>query len=285
MKPKIVQPNRPERISKARPVDSHYASIFPPRCPWYFRTRCLRGGALAFTAVQAAEEERACEAPYSSGSASRLVSSTISDAGTPQASFPTPLISPERQVTVLSEGEGEPARAGGYIDFDVSVFVGSDEMYLTGSSYNPANPVRRPVAPEVEDFFGDVLECQKPGSQVVVTTVLSDIFGPIEEDDYIQNSSTVVALIDVHATYPALANGSPRLPQSGLPTITQAPSGHHGFSFPNAPIPDELLRLRAEDGEGQPIAQGDIVTTHFTGVVWNTRRVFISSFDQGVPPI
>ncbi len=62
------------------------------------------GGALAFTAVQAAEEERACEAPYSSGSASRLVSSTLGDAGTPQASFPTPLISPDRQVTVLSEG-------------------------------------------------------------------------------------------------------------------------------------------------------------------------------------
>jgi peptidylprolyl isomerase len=29
--------------------------------------------------------------------------------------------------------------------------------------------------------------------------------------------------------------------------------------------------------------QGDFVTTHFTGVVWNTRQVFISSFDQGVP--
>jgi len=241
------------------------------------------GGALAFTVVQAAEEERVCEAPYSSGSASRLVTATTGDLGTPQASFPTPLISPDRQVTVLSEGEGEPARAGGYIDFDVSVFVGSDEGYLTGSSYNPANPVRRPVAPEVEDFFGDVRECQKPGSQVVVTTVLSDIFGPIEEDDYIQNSSTVVALIDVHATYPALADGSVRLPQSGLPTITQAPTGHHGFSFPNAPIPDELRVAVLKMGDSEPITQGDIVTTHFTGVVWNTRRVFISSFDQGVP--
>ncbi len=241
------------------------------------------GGALALGALQVAENERSCELPYASGNASRLVTVTPGESGAPQVSFPTPLITSERQVTVLSEGEGEPVRAGGYVDFDVSVFVGSDEMYLTGSSYSPSSPVRRPVAPEVGDFFGDVLECQKPGSQVVVTAELADIFGPIEEDDYLQNSSTVVAVIDVHDTYPGLADGSPRLPQSGLPTITQAPTGHHGFSFPNAPIPDELRVSVLKMGEGEAIRQGDFVTTHFTGVVWNTRQVFISSFDQGVP--
>lgn len=241
------------------------------------------GGALALGALQVAEAERTCESPYPSGNTSSLVTVSTSASGAPEVSFPTPLITPERQVSVLQEGEGEPARPGGYIDFDVSVFVGSDEMYLTGSSYNPTNPVRRPVAPEVGDFFGEVLECQKPGSTVVVTAALADIFGPIEEDDYLQNSSTVVAVIDVHDTYPGRADGSARLPLSGMPTITQAPTGHHGFSFPNAPIPDELQVSVLKMGEGEPIMQGDFVTAHFTGVVWNTRQVFISSFDQGVP--
>jgi peptidylprolyl isomerase len=117
----------------------------------------------------------------------------------------------------------------------------------------------------------------------VVTAALADIFGQIDEDDYLKNTSTVVAVIDVHDTYPGRADGSARLPQSGLPTITQAPTGHHGFSFPNAPIPEDLRVSVLKMGEGEPIMQGDFVTTHFTGVVWNTRQVFISSFDQGVP--
>lgn len=241
------------------------------------------GGGLALGALQVAEQERTCALPYASGSTSSLVAVTDGESAAPEVSFPTPLITPERQVTIVREGEGEPARAGGYIDFDVSIFVGSDEMYLTGSSYQPTNPVRRPVAPETPDFFGEVLECQKPGSQVVVTAALADIFGPIEEDEYLQNSSTVVAVIDVHDTYPGRADGSARLPESGLPTITQAPSGHHGFSFPNAPIPSELRVSVLKMGQGEAIMQGDFVTTHFTGVVWNTRQVFISSFDQGVP--
>ena len=241
------------------------------------------GGALALGAIQVAENESACELPYQSGNASSLVTTAKGDSGQPEVSFPTPLITPERQVSIVHEGEGEPARAGGYVDFDVSVFVGSDEMYLTGSSYNPMNPVRRPVDPEAPDFFAEVLECQKPGAQVVVTAALADIFGPIDEDDYLQNSSTVVAVIDVHNTYPGRADGSARLPQSGMPTITQAPTGHHGFSFPNAPIPEDLRVSVLKMGDGETIARGDFVAAHFTGVVWNTREVFISSFDQGVP--
>ena len=115
------------------------------------------GGALALGALQVAENERTCDAPYQSGSTSDLVRATRGDAGEPLASFPTPLIAPERQLTVLQEGEGDPARAGGYVDFDVSVFVGSDEMYLTGSNYDPANPVRRAVDPGTADFFGQVM--------------------------------------------------------------------------------------------------------------------------------
>ena len=241
------------------------------------------GGALALGALQVAEDERTCQAPYQSGSTSNVVSATRGEAGEPVASFPTPLFTPERQLSVLQEGEGEPARAGGYVDFDVSVFVGSDEMYLTGSNYDPANPVRRAVDPEAPDFFAQVMECQKPGAQIVVTTELADIFGPIDEDDYLQNTSTVVAVIDVRDTFPGRADGSARLPQSGMPTITQAATGHHGFSFPNAPIPEGLQVSVLKMGEGDAIAQGDFVISHFTGVVWNTRQVFISSFDQGVP--
>lgn len=241
------------------------------------------GGVLALGALEAAEDERNCELPYASGNASSLVSMTTTETGEPAVSFPTPLVTTGREVTVLQEGEGEPVREGGYVDFDVSIFVGSDKEYLTGSNYSPDNPVRRAVSSELPDFFSQVLECQRPGSQLVATTELAEIFGSIEEDGYLRNTSTVVAVIDVHNTYPARADGAARLPQSGLPTITQAPTGEHGFSFPNAPIPTELRVSVLKQGTGEAIMEGDLVTAHFTGVVWNSRQVFISSFDQGIP--
>lgn len=241
------------------------------------------GGALAVGALQAAENERTCELPYASGNASGLVSLTTTATGEPAVSFPTPLVTTGREVTVLQEGDGEPVREGGYVDFDVSIFVGSDKEYLTGSNYSPTNPVRRAVDSELPDFFAQVLECQRPGAQVVATTELAEIFGSIDEDDYLKNTSTVVAVIDVHNTYPARADGAARLPQSGLPTVTQAPTGEHGLSFPNAPIPPDLRVSVLKLGTGEPVKEGDVMVAHFTGVVWNTRQVFISSFDQGIP--
>ena len=243
----------------------------------------LVGGGVGIVAVSAVNAGEECAPPLSSGTTSNLVSVSGEGNGVPEVSFPTPLVTDGRQLTVLTEGSGQPAQAGGFVDFDVSVFVGSDEAFLTASSYQEGNPVRRPVAGIVPEFFGEVLECQKPGATVVVTSTVGDVFGPIGEDDYLQLDSTIAVVVDVRDTYPGSATGNARLPQSGLPTLSQAPSGHHGLTFPNAPIPEELRVSVLKQGEGETIAEGGFVTAHLTGFVWETRSVFISSFDQGVP--
>jgi hypothetical protein len=224
-----------------------------------------------------------CEAPYAPGKASSLVTPALSSEGPVGASFPTPLKTTGRELSIVNEGSGEPARARGFVDFDLSVFLGSDGSYITGSGYEPANPVRRVIDPAGDDFFSVVLECALPDSQVVVTTTLEDVFGTIDEDDLLQNSSTIVLVIDVAATYPHKATGSQRLPESGLPTVVQTDDGAHGLSFPNAPIPSDLRVSVLKQGDGQAIAEGDFVTVLFTGVVWNTRQIFSTSFERGIP--
>lgn len=224
-----------------------------------------------------------CESPYTSGKASSLVSAVELDNGQPVANFPTPLRTTGRELSVILEGEGYPAYPHSYLDFDASVFVGSDQEFLTGSSWDPLKPIRREINPEGDDFFGALLECQLPGSRIAITTTVEDIFGPIQEDDTIQNSSTVVILVDVHQTYPRQAGGSDRLPQSGLPTVVVTPEGVHGLSFPNAPIPADLRVSVLKQGTGPAISEGDLVTTHFTAAVWNTRQIFVTSFERELP--
>jgi peptidylprolyl isomerase len=208
---------------------------------------------------------------------------TNSEESTPQASFPTPLKTTGRELSVAQAGEGEPARATGFVDFDLNIFLGATGEYVTGSDYQPGNPVRRVIDSSSEDFFSAILECQQPGSQVVVTTTVEDVFGPVEGDGVITNESTIVLVVDVHQTYPNKADGSARLPQSGMPTVVQTDEGVHGLSFPNAPIPTELRVSVLKQGDGVAIKEGDFVTAHFTAAVWNTREIFNTSFEQGIP--
>lgn len=224
-----------------------------------------------------------CELNYQPGKASSLVTTQPAPEGGVTASFPTPLKTTGREFSVIVPGEGRPAQVGGAVDFDVSAFLGSTGEFITASSYQPRNPSRRVINLESDDFFAATLECAKPGSTLVVTTTIEDLFGPIPEDDLVTNDSTVVVVIDVRNAYPSKAEGSPRLPQSGMPTVVLSPEGVHGVSFPNAPAPTELRVSVLKQGAGPAIKEGDFITAHLTGLTWNLRQVFLSSFDTGSP--
>lgn len=224
-----------------------------------------------------------CESPFAPGKASTLVTTTQSAEATPNVDFPTPLKTTGRELSVILEGEGEPAAPGHSVDFDVSAFLGSTGEFLVATAYEPRNPSRRVIDPESEDFFSSMLECALPDSTLVVTSTIEDVFGTVPEDDVIKNASTVVLVVDVRATYAPKADGANRLPQSGMPTVVLSPEGVHGVSFPNSPPPVDLRVSVLKKGDGVAIAEGDFVTAHFTGLTWNLRQVFVSSFDGGLP--
>lgn len=224
-----------------------------------------------------------CDKALEPGRASVLVTSETSDEGVVLASFPTPLKTTGRELSIVQQGSGEPAQVSGFVDFDVSIFLGADGSFITGSDYQPGSPVRRMVEPGSENFFSDVLQCALGDSQLVITTTVEDVFGSIEGDDVLRDDATIVLVLDVHQTFPQKANGDSRLPQSGLPTIVQGVDGVHGISFPNAPVPEELRISVLKQGDGPAIVEGDFVTAHVTGAVWETRQIFSTSFDRGIP--
>ena len=47
--------------------------------------------------------------------------------------------------------------------------------------------------------------------------------------------------------------------------------------------PEELVVYTVKEGTGVTLQEGDKVVTQFTGVVWETKQTFSSSFDQGTP--
>lgn len=227
-----------------------------------------------------------CEPAATAGKASSLVRSPANplEVGQPpEAFFPTPLKTSGTEISVVQTGSGPVATEGSAIDFQVAVYLGNNGQFITGSSFDPAEPIRRIASTEGVDFFAKALVCQSAGSRIVMTAPLGDVFGPIAEDELVQNSSTVVLVVDVANVYVAEPTGRSMPLTRNLPHVVQAPTGEHGISFPMAPAPEELSVSVLIEGDGPRLADGDNVVVHFTGVSWQSRQVFSTSFEQGVP--
>ncbi len=241
-------------------------------------------GVAASATVIATSQPDTCESSDTVTTAASLVNvGQVAETPVPEVFFPTPLKTTGTERLTIADGDGQQAANGSAVDFQVSVFFGVTNEFLTSSSYDSAQPVRRVVDSDSEDFFSRELHCATSGEQIVFTSTVADVFGPIPEDDIIQNTSTVVVVVDVQQAYMPRPTGRASLPERGLPQVVDHPEGFHGISFPMAPPPSDLAIQTIIQGDGPVASDGDQVVVHFTGVVWETQSVFSSSFDQLTP--
>lgn len=241
-------------------------------------------GVGAAATVIASAQPDTCEIPDTVTTAASLVSVTDdADTPIPDTFFPTPLKTTGMERVTYTEGTGEKALNGSAVDFQVSVFFGPSGEFVTSSSYDSAEPVRRIVDGESDDFFSRELRCATSGERLVFTSTVEDVFGPIPEDEIIQNTSTIVLVVDIQQAYMPRPIGRASLPERGMPQVVDHPDGFHGVSFPMAPPPNDLNIQTVIQGEGPVVADGDRIVAHYTGLVWQTQSVFSSSFDQAFP--
>ena len=242
-------------------------------------------GVVASGVALAQPRTPVCEPLAESGKASTLVEVTDSELpdAPPVATFPTPLVTKGKELSLLRSGEGVAAAPGAAVDFQVAAYLGSTGQFLTASSFVPEESVRRVADPDSDDFFSRALTCATEGDRLVVTDTIENVFGPIPEDELVQNDSTVVVVIDVIGSYLNAANGRNQPFQSGAPNVVDHPEGFHGVTIPMGTPPEQLQVFTMKAGEGEPLQEGQTAVVNFTGVVWETKQVFSSSFDQGIP--
>jgi peptidylprolyl isomerase len=241
-------------------------------------------GLGASAVVATSQAAPGCTLPDTVTTAASLVSVTDTDeTPIPGAFFPTPLKTTGIERLSLSAGGGEQALDGSAIDFQVAVFFGSTNDLITSSSFDAAEPVRRVIDSASEDFFSRELRCSATGERLVFTSTIADVFGTIPEDDQVQNSSTVVLVVDIQNAYIPRPTGRAAAPERGLPQVVDHPDEVHGLSFPMNPPPATLRVQTVIQGDGEVTGDGDRVVAHYTGAVWQTQNVFSSSFDQSFP--
>jgi peptidylprolyl isomerase len=70
---------------------------------------------------------------------------------------------------------------------------------------------------------------------------------------------------------------------SGLPVVTGDLSSKPTIEIPDTAPPTDLVVKVLQEGDGAPVAKGDVIEAHYVGQVWKDGTQFDASWDRGQP--
>ena len=241
---------------------------------------------VAMTACAApGTNEAGCDAPVKEGDASKLVEVEGEFGSKPKVDFPTPLKTKTTERTDVITGEGKGLVTGQKVDIDLSVYNGRTGKVIEESKYDGTTLAGFVLNDKTIKGLSQGLECAQEGSRVALTVAPDDAFGPQGGNEQIgvEKNDTLVFVLDVVKAYKTRADGKPQAAKSGMPAVVLADNGAPGITIPASKAPTELEISVLKKGEGKKVKEGDPVTVHYTGVIWDTKKVFDSSWKTGEP--
>lgn len=227
-----------------------------------------------------------CTPTYSEGSNASLVTASGGFSSDPKADFPTPLIAKKPQVHVIDKGDGAVVDAGDAAEVQLTLYNGKTGERIVSTKYDQPGFVFTAV--EAKPAFGTMTQCVPVGSRVAAVGTARDLLGPAS---IAQNrlslalDDTVVIVVDVEQSFLGKANGADQVAPSGLPAVVLAPNGQPGLTFPNTDPPSDLTIAVLKRGDGEKVAKNDNVVLNYSGFAWETKSVFISSWEVGSPQV
>ncbi|MCK3768218.1 FKBP-type peptidyl-prolyl cis-trans isomerase [Microbacterium aerolatum] len=168
--------------------------------------------------------------------------------------------------------------------FEFSLFSGETGEPVAATAYDEDRAQLASVGywAQTVPAFGNALECATEGSRVLAVVSPED-FGAQNLSSFgLEADEPVVAVFDVVRTFPSRAEGALQYNDaSGMPTVVRAPDGRPGIIVPDGDAPIELEVQTLIKGDGPTVAEDDTLLVNYTGVTWNDREVFDSSWDRG----
>lgn len=172
---------------------------------------------------------------------------------------------------------------------DMTLYDGTTGEMIIGTSYSGDLSSVGALSQWTTQFPGleDALECATEGSRVIAALAEDDV-APEARQTYAQagfpQEGSIVAVVDVRKVYPAAASGTLQYNDGfGLPSVVRDPDGRPGIVVPDAPAPEELVVQTLIKGDGEKLTADDTPLVHYTGVLWDEKTVFDSSWENGSP--
>lgn len=170
--------------------------------------------------------------------------------------------------TVIQDGTGAALTDGQILSLDVVQFSGDDGS-VQSSTYKDGKAFLVTLASaSLDPVLYDILSKAHIGARVLFAVPDA-------------GQGAVVVAFDVTNVL-AKPTGPTVAPVPGLPTVTLDATGKPSVSFTGATKPSDLVSQDLITGSGPAIVDGQSVTVHYTGWLWDGAQ-FDSSWDKGAP--
>jgi peptidylprolyl isomerase len=233
------------------------------------RIPALLGAAALVTAALAgctgAPGLGGCDPSYTGGDASSLVTATGKLGTNPTVDFPTPLISSKPQVSVLEAGNGPLIEDGDQVDFTIAIFYGKDGQKISGDSVNSD----RAAVGLPHNSLSEAMVCMHVGDRIAVTTSLAAAYGKgVGAQVGLQDTDTLVVVLDLTAAYRGKADGFNQLPQDGMPVVVTAVDGTPAIAVDFVDKPAATRIETVKGGDGATVKKGESVVVQLRAWIW-----------------
>ena len=207
----------------------------------------------------------------------------------PDVDIRTPLRASDDRFVDVETGQGTPITTDDQlVVLDLSLFSGETGENLVSSPYDGELTRITPMTQwtQLIPGLGNALHCTAEGSRIVVTIPPGGIDPEAASGLGVTDDESSIAVVDVRKVYLPAANGTAQFnADRGVPTVVRAPDGRPGIIVPDAAAPSELIVQTLLKGDG-PEVTGDVpVRVHYTGITWDERAVFDTSWDGEARPL
>lgn len=199
----------------------------------------------------------------------------------PTVSFEAPLVIEETQSTVLEEGDGDEVTEGQQVTANMTLVSGTSGE-IVESSYDSGTPSGFPTdTAQINEGLFDAVVGQKTGARVLLSLNGTASAG--------QQSETLLYVIDIVSVEDIpepleRAEGEEKDLPDGFPELTRDDAGAPSITQPEGDAPAELEVGVAIEGDGQEVTEGQNVSVHYTGWLWDdASEPFDSSWERGEP--
>lgn len=228
--------------------------------------------------------------PTASGSNSSKVKVTGKFGAEPKVTFTKGLNTTKTERSVVIDGKGAVAKANGTVEVDYTAYDGASGKKIDATTYKKGSTSSFQLK-DSSILPGMIkgLQCSPAGSRVVAVIPPADAFKAAGSAGLgVKGTDSLIFVFDVvKVTAPVKvlpkADGAAQKPVASLPTVTLAANGEPTITVPKASAPTSLTIEDLKKGTGTTVKAGDTVTVHYTGVVWDTGKVFDSSWSRGAP--
>lgn len=228
-----------------------------------------------------------CPRPASSGDdVMDLISVSGSFGDQPDVEVRAPFHTSETAFEDVVEGEGTPIRTDDQpLVLEVSLISGETGEQLVSTPFDGNTELERVVNLErwamTFPAFPDALHCATEGSRVAIALAPGDVEALMAEQLGLGDDESAVAVVDVTKVYLNSAAGTLQYNDArGLPTVVRAPDGRPGVIIPDAAPPEDLVVQTLVKGTGPEVQEDDTVRVQYTGLTWDEREVFDSTWDS-----